>query len=146
MILPKGVNDRLIAAVDLVGRSGAREFESGYLHDDVPIEEAGWWASALYKGAKIMVEDQPDPIVAAEALAERLLTGSMCNHCEKLVALSDEGAFAYFNAHLVDGRSWNAAEIAERGQCRWRRIGDRWVRGCEPVGANRAQRRAKRRR
>lgn len=147
MSLPPELNDRLIAAVDLVGRSGAREFEAGYLHDDVPLEEADWWASALYKGTKIQVEHEKSPIDAAEALAFRILTGSKCNHCQKLVALSDDGAFAFIDAHLIDGTEWKAKDVARLGQCRWRRVGDRWVRGCEQQqqrpGPNRAQRRAK---
>lgn len=39
----------MIACVDLVGRCGAREFEIGYLHDDVPVAQAGWYASAFYR-------------------------------------------------------------------------------------------------
>jgi len=38
--------DALIAAADLVGRTGATGFEIGYLHDDVPAEKAGWYAHA----------------------------------------------------------------------------------------------------
>lgn len=149
MSLPPELNDRLIAAVDLVGRSGAREFEAGYLHDDVPIEQADWWASALYRGTKIQVEHELSPVDAAEALAFRILTGSKCNHCHKLVALSDDGAFAFVNATLIDGTEWKAKDVARLGQCRWRRVGPKWIRGCEvaePAGPNRAQRRAKQKR
>lgn len=123
--------DALIAAVDLVGRSGAREFEIGYLHDDVPPEQAGWWAHAQYRGARISAEDQPGPVAAAEALAQQLLKGAKCAHCGGLVALSDAGAFAYENVRLVDGSEWTAEQARAAGQCRWRRVGRRWERACE---------------
>ena len=100
-------DDVVVACADLVGRAGASGFEIGYLHDDVPIEEAGWYAYAQYRGARIMVEDHRSPTGAALALAERLLRGAMCR-CHRLVTLSDSG----------DG-------------CRWRLAGRRWEPGCD---------------
>lgn len=101
--------DALIAAVDLVGRSGAREAEIGWLHDDVPPAEAGWYATATYRGAKLIAEG-PGPVEAAEALARRILDGGMCNHCKKPIALGGE-----LSLHA----------------CRWTRMGRSWQRGCE---------------
>lgn len=122
--------DAIVAAVDLVGRTGAGEFEVGYLHDDAPVEEAGWYASAIFRGAKIIEEDHRSPTEAAEALARRLLTGARCR-CGALVALSDHGAVAHEFALMADGSHWTAAEARRAGQCRWTRVGPRWVRGCE---------------
>lgn len=122
--------DALIACADLVGRTGARQFEIGYLHDDVPSEEAAWYCSATLKGAKIIEENHRDPIAAAEALARRILTGAKCR-CGKLVALSDSGAVAYENVTMADGTKWSTKQARKAGQCRWRRVGDRWKRGCE---------------
>jgi len=148
-------DDALIAAADLVGRTGARGLEIGHLHDDVPAEEAGWYAHAQFRGARITEEDHRGPTEAAEALARRLLTGSMCTHCHGLIALSDEGATVYPGSLRTDGSVWTAEEvekIRDRPQCRYRRMGNRWVRGCEgqtprpSTGPNRATRRARRRR
>jgi hypothetical protein len=100
-------DDVVMACADLVGRSGASGFEIGYLHDDVPIEEAGWHASAQFKGARIMVQDQRSPTGAALALSERLLRGAACR-CLKPVTLSDS----------AEG-------------CRWRLVGKRWEPGCD---------------
>ena len=100
-------DDILFACVDLVGRCGAKGFQIGYLHDDVPVEEAGWYAFVQYQGARITVEDQRSPTGAALALAERLLRGAMCR-CRRRVTLSDD----------VDG-------------CRWRLVGKRWEPGCD---------------
>jgi hypothetical protein len=123
--------DAGIAAVDLVGRSGARQIEVGYLHDNVPTEQAGWYAHAQYRGVRITEEDHRGPVEAVEALARRILTGARCAHCGGLVALSDDGAIAYPNARMADGTVWTEQQIRAAGQCRWTRETRRWKRGCE---------------
>lgn len=112
--------DALFAAADLVGRTGAKSFEIGYLHDDVPAAEAGWYAHAQYKGARI-TEEGAGPVEAAEALARRLLAGGKCTRCGGLIALSGHGAFAYPSATLTDGTSWTAEDAKAAAQCRWTR-------------------------
>lgn len=99
--------ERLDAAINLIGRTGAADLEIGYLDDDVPVSQARWWAKARYGGEIVTAEDQPSPDAAAEALAKRLLTGGKCVHCMRTVSV-EEG----------DG-------------CVWRREGSRWLRGCE---------------
>lgn len=105
--MPELNSDVIVACADLVGRAGARDFEIGYLHDDVPLEEAGWYATAGYKGARIMTDEHRSPDAAALALATRLLSGATCR-CLKTVTLSDG----------VDG-------------CRWQLSGQRWEPGCD---------------
>lgn len=100
-------DDVVMACADLVGRAGAAGFELGYLHDDVPVQDAGWYATAFYQGARITVADQPSPSAAAFGLGERLLRGATCR-CSRRVTLT--GA--------VDG-------------CRWRLVGARWEPGCD---------------
>lgn len=100
--------DALIAAVDLVGRTGSRNFEIGYLWDDVPVSEAGWYAHAQYRGARITVDDCTSPIEAADRLARRLLTNGFCNRCRRRITLGKRAAH----------------------QCRWWREGAKWVQGC----------------
>jgi hypothetical protein len=137
--------DALHATIDLVGRTGATQLQFGYLHDDVPVHQADWWAHAQYRGARIAVEHHAGPIEALEALARRLLTGAKCK-CGKLVALSDTEAVA-FEGRLLDGTTWTPQQAAAAGQCRWHRNGPRWTRGCELSAAqpNRATRRKKKR-
>jgi hypothetical protein len=101
-------DDAVIACFNLAGRTGARDAEIGYLHDDPPH---GWYAHARYQGARIMVEDMAGPVEAADALARRLLAGAKCQHCRRTVVLSGGGL-----------------------ACRWRRMGPQWVRGCDPGG------------
>lgn len=99
--------DVVVACVDLVGRAGASGFEIGYLHDDVPVAEAGWYAHASYQGTRVIVEDHRSPSGAALALAERLLAGAICR-CREPVTLTDGVA-----------------------GCRWRLAGKRWEPGCD---------------
>lgn len=100
-------DDVVIACADLVDRAGASGFEIGYVHDDVPVEEAGWYAHATYQGARIIADDHRSPTGAVLALAERLLRGAACR-CRRPVSLSD----------------------AQQG-CRWRLVGRRWQPGCD---------------
>lgn len=99
--------DAVLACADLVGRAGASEFKIGYLHDDVPTAEVGWYATAFYRGMRISADDHKSPTLAATALAERLLRGAMCR-CRQPVALSDG-----------------------RDGCRWRLVGAKWEPGCD---------------
>jgi hypothetical protein len=139
--------DALLAAVDLVGRTGAHDFEVGWLNDedDPAYAERGpeWWAKAKYEGRRIDVEGFARPDVAAHALAVRLLTGAKCR-CGRLVALSDDGATAYPDVEMADGTRWTAEEARAAGQCRWRRNGAKWEPSCPNPGPNRAQRRRRR--
>jgi hypothetical protein len=125
--------DPVLACADLVGRTGARSWELGYLHDGVPMEEAGWWCSAVYKGHKVIVMDQAHPVLAAMSLATRLLTGAKCR-CGRLIVLSPVGAIAYDPALMADGSTWTAEQAMAAGQCLWRLDGRRWEPSCpEPT-------------
>lgn len=126
------MDDRFTAAVRLVGNTGAKTLEVGYLHDNVPAEQAAWWATAAYQGAKVGVENHAGPAEAIEALAEKLLTGARCQWCAGLVALSTAGAVAYPGCVMADGSRMPGSreEIAALGQCLWGRNGARWEPGC----------------
>lgn len=124
-----GDADAVKACADLVGRTGAKSFEVGYLNEGVPVAQAGWFATAVYRGAKIIAGDKASGAEACDALAVKLLSGAQCQHCKKLVTLNPAGAMAR-DATLVDGRKWTAAEQAKAGLCYWRRDGARWDRGC----------------
>lgn len=144
-------DDRLVAAVMLIGHTGAKDFEVGYLHDNVPTEKADWWAKAQYRGARITVEHHAGPVEAAEALAKRLLTSAKCQWCNGLVTLDPLGAMAWPGASMVDGSQMpqERAEIEAMGQCLWRRSGKRWEPGCihgASTGSKAPQNRADRRR
>ncbi len=122
-------DDRLIAAVELVGRTGACQFEIGYLHDDVPADQAAWYAHAQYRGTRITAENHTHPVAAAEELARRLLTGAKCA-CGKLVSLQPGGALAYAAPRMSDGTVFTAEQAAQAGLCKWERHGKHWVSAC----------------
>jgi hypothetical protein len=123
-------DEAMLAAVDLVRRSGARNVDVGYLHEGRPVAEADWYAHAQYRGARITSEHHVGPVEALEGLAERVLTGAKCGGCGGLVALRDDGAYA-FDVILADGTSWTTEQAAAAGLCHWRRVGARWRMGCE---------------
>jgi hypothetical protein len=101
--------DSVIAVADLAGRTGGREFEIGYTSDEGP---PGWYAHVKYAGARIFVGEQPGPVEAADALARRLLSGgALCTWCRGTVVLSGDQQTGV--------------------RCRWRRMGPKWIRGCE---------------
>lgn len=126
------VTEAATAAADLVGRAGARSLEVGYLHDTPRSEDADWWASANYRGARIMVEHHTGPTAALEALAARLLTGAMCAHCGGAVTLDGTSAVFYRDAARPGGVVFTEEDAKSRPLCHWRRTGRRWVEGCKP--------------
>jgi hypothetical protein len=130
--------DVMYAAVDLIGRTGAREMQVGYLHEDVPSSKADWWAHAQYRGARVSVEHHTGPVQALEALAERLIVGGKCAHCGKYTTLHSDGGIVYPDGLLADGTRVDVEEARRVGFCHWQRINRSWVRGC----ATRQQRRA----
>jgi hypothetical protein len=114
--MPQGWDqDALHAGLHLIERTGAKQVEIGYLHEDVPAEQAGWYAYAQYHGARVTAQDHQGPVEAVEALARQLLDGGLCAFCGQKIALGD-----------YPGR-----------RCRWTRHGDEWVRGCAATHAER---------
>lgn len=106
-------DDRLVAAVSLVGRTGASDFEIGYLRDDVPIHEAEWWAKANYQGTRVYVQNRAGPVQAAEALARKVANGGLCTGCAKIIKVGRGPA----------------------SKCVWTRVGDDYLRGCDGKGS-----------
>jgi hypothetical protein len=144
--------DAMDAGLNLIGRTGAKDLEIGYANDDAVLARDGdWYAVCSYAGAKIMEEHHIGPVEAVDTLARRLLTGGKCTHCGGLIALSDKGAVAFEDATLLDGTRMTAERYAAMPQCRWRRMGKVWERGCldrfpERQGPTRRERRGKGRR
>jgi hypothetical protein len=114
--------DAIRAATDLVDRTGARELDLGYWDGALP-GQAYWFAHVEYAGARVSVENHRGPAEALEALARRLLTGTHCPHCGRPVTLTTD------------------EDAAEDRRCHYRRVGPRWVRGCEPACRPSAKRR-----
>lgn len=105
-----------LALAGLAARTGAAHFESGYLDDDPAAPR--WWCSVTWKGRKLMVDEQPDPEAAADALAVKLLLSNMqCARCRKMVNPTP------------------LSRPIRRRSCVWHRVGDTWCAGCDPEPA-----------
>jgi hypothetical protein len=131
-------DDALVASVDLVGRTGARDLEIGHDgDDDSPMSAVRWHAVCSYSGARIIEDGHANPVAAVEALARRLLTGGLCTHCRGLIALSDAGTVVHPGATMADGSVMTVERARSLPQCRWSRQGKRWVRGCEDTHPHR---------
>lgn len=123
--LSPALEDRLIAAVDLVGRSGATDLDFGHLDDTANTADARWWAKATYRGAVIMVDEQADPVDAVELLAVKILAGGGCAWCGNLIVLNHPVGDAALDAVADLGMIDRVLDV-----CRWSRTGRRWDRGC----------------
>lgn len=107
MSVPAAFNeDAVIACYELAGRGGAIDFKIGYLYDNVPSEEACWFAEARWRGHRKFADKHSSPSNAANALAEKLLAGADCK-CGQTVTLNDT-----------------------QPGCRWTLQGKRWEAGC----------------
>ena len=120
--------EALVAGVELIGRAAARALELGWTDDDGP-RPGEWYAQAMYKGVRVIVEDQHGPVEAVEALAAKLMEGGACVHCGHAITVT--------GVRYADGRR----------ACEWHRDGEHWLRGCDSSygppakGLSRAQRR-----
>jgi hypothetical protein len=80
--------DRVVAAIDMIGRMGGKFFEIRYCdgHDDDPLEPVVWIARARWesKGRYIwQATGACDPWRAIFRLLEVTLDGGTCTHCGK---------------------------------------------------------------
>lgn len=71
---------RFKAALDLIGRTGADEFQIRYSDEDEPVI---WMAYASYKEKGGEVAASLNPVIAVLRLAETLVDGGTCVHCKK---------------------------------------------------------------
>ena len=76
---------KLVAAADLVGRTGAAEYQIRYSDDEEPTV---WFAVSKYKDGRWETAAGHEPLEAALRLVERLVDGGMCTHCRRPSALN----------------------------------------------------------
>ena len=107
-------HNAVVAVADLCARTGATSFEVGYLDDDVPSEQARWYAQAQFRGARVVAEEKRSPAEAADVLARKLLQGGECTNCGRKVRVG-----------------WLGPSESTSRRCRWWRDGAAWIRGCD---------------
>lgn len=71
---------RLIACVDMIGRSGGKSFQLRYDDEQEPVV---WVAVAELRGGLWECAGGRDPLQAAVRLLEELYDGGWCGHCGK---------------------------------------------------------------
>jgi hypothetical protein len=75
---PGGVDgDRMMAAVDLVKRTGADEFQIRFCEEEQPVI---WMAAARWKGTW-QAAGAMGPLGAVFALLDSVIDGGTCKHC-----------------------------------------------------------------
>jgi hypothetical protein len=75
------------AAVDLVGRTGAKEFQARWQDDEKPtvFMAVGKWGDNTYEVGAGM-----DPVTAVLRLLDQIIDGGICTHCFKPTGVSDD--------------------------------------------------------
>jgi hypothetical protein len=77
-------DERIKAAVDLIGRTGAQGIQLRYSDDETPII---WFAVAIWEDTKYETDAGSDPLEAVQRLCERLIDGGICTHCNRPTGL-----------------------------------------------------------
>jgi hypothetical protein len=77
---------RLIALVQLIGRTGASEFQVRYCDEEVPL---AWIAAARWEG-EWHLAGAVTPYAAVMRLAESVMDGGRCRHCGMPTAVDDQ--------------------------------------------------------
>lgn len=76
--------DKMLAGIDMLRRTGAEEFQVRFQDDPQPTI---WFATATYKVANGEVVQEAsgamDPVTAVLRLCETIVDGGMCAHCKK---------------------------------------------------------------
>ena len=84
---PTGVEDpRFAAAVTLIGRTGAENFQIRYQDDEQPViwMAVGVWHDGAEVGAGMT------PLQAAMRLLDQVIDGGLCIHCQRPTGVTDD--------------------------------------------------------
>lgn len=73
-------------AVEMIGRTGATNFQLRYSDDESPVV---WMAVATY-GDRFECAAAPAPLVAIFRLCDQLIDGVKCTHCGRIAAFFEE--------------------------------------------------------
>jgi hypothetical protein len=84
---PDAQDPRMVAAIDLIGRSGARNFQIRYSDD---VEPLVWVADAEWPPAGRLCGAGFTPTEAAMALLDSAVDGGLCAHCGKPSGVTDD--------------------------------------------------------
>jgi len=95
--MPPEHAEQVVAAVDMLGRTGAGAIQLRFSHDEEPVV---WLAVALYeKGTKVAAG--LDPLMALLHLCEKVVDGATCTHCERQTAFLPDDDDPGFRQWLI---------------------------------------------
>lgn len=130
----------IVAIGRLIGQTGADDFTYGHIDQDP--SKPTWYVRANYpNGSHIIVDGCDDPMQAAERMAVKLLSGSICRRCGKVVSVGDY-LVPYGQGVTAQGQPvvTSPEQVEREGLCTWERQGDKWTSGCgelAPEGSTR---------
>lgn len=84
---PPGIDHRLLAAIDLIGRTGAHDFKLQHCDEEPPTV---WMARVSYDDGRQDCAAAMDPNVAVLRLCDQLIDGGICTHCLKPTGFAAE--------------------------------------------------------
>ena len=94
MSIPEFNDAKFLAVVDLLGRTKAREFQIRYCDEEKPIV----WIAAARWGETWQAAGGLTPWTAVFRLAESVMDGGRCTHCDKPTAVDDKPADEFLDA------------------------------------------------
>jgi hypothetical protein len=109
---------RMLAGVDLLGRTGVGEVEIAY-DDDLPEPATVlWWCGGNWKGTRMFSAHFSYPAQAVEDLLSRVINGGGCTRCKRTTVLGVEiegyCCFMLEAAAVDDDQSYRYVRTCER--------------------------------
>lgn len=80
-------DDRFLATIDMIKRTGASSFQIRYSDDEIPTV---WFAVAGYEENHWESAGAMDPLTAAFRLLETLVDGGCCSHCGQPTGVTED--------------------------------------------------------
>jgi hypothetical protein len=85
--MAKEVEERFLAAVAMVQRTGSSQFQLRWSDDEEPTV---WFAVALYPDGRWDTAAGRNPWVAVSRLLETVIDGGFCTHCRRPTGLDPD--------------------------------------------------------
>jgi hypothetical protein len=88
--MDRPTEEQMMAAVDLIGRTGSKSFGLRYQDDELPVI---WTALAEYslpKGSAYKVAAGLTPVEAVFALCAEVMDGGRCTHCHRVTGFTPD--------------------------------------------------------
>jgi hypothetical protein len=85
--MPKALEERFLAGVEMVRRTGSDQFQLRWSDDEEPTV---WLAVARYPEGQWDTAAGRDPFVAVSRLLETLIDGGTCKHCGRPAGLDPD--------------------------------------------------------